>query len=105
MPVEVESLAITGAADGRTWTKHEVQTGPAAVLAIWIDGLPVNRDHRNLHIQLGPYALEADSIEPWESGKPGQVNVRLPEEVAPGTYALGVAIGGAISGTVQIVCR
>jgi tRNA (mo5U34)-methyltransferase len=102
MPVEVTSLAITGAADGKTWTPSEVQISSDAVLSLWVQGLPENRDHRNLHIQLGGHAIEADSIAPWETGKPSQINVRLPEGLTPGVYPLTVAIGGGASAPVSI---
>lgn len=104
LPVRVESLAVTGAADGRTWAASEVQLGPDAVLALWVEGLPENRDHANLHIQLGEHRLEADSIGPWEAGKAAQVNVRLPEEVTAGTYPLTVTAGEVISRPVTIEC-
>jgi tRNA (mo5U34)-methyltransferase len=106
MPVEVASLAITGAADGKTWAPFEVQipsdANHAAVLSLWVAGLPENRDHRNLHIRLGDHVLEADSITPWEPGKPAQVNVFLPEDLTPGTYPLTVAIGGVTAAPVPI---
>ena len=102
MPVEVTSLAITSAADGKTWTPSEVQISADAVLSLWVAGLPENRDHRNLHIRLGDHVLEADSIAPWEPGKPAQVNVFLPEDVTPGTYPLTVAIGGVTAAPVPI---
>ncbi len=109
MPIEVTSLAITGAADGKTWTPFEVQISSdpndAAVLSLWVAGLPENRDHRNLHIQLGPHAIEADTIAPWESGQPSQVNVFLPGDAPPGIYPLTVAIGGVTAAPVSITVR
>jgi tRNA (mo5U34)-methyltransferase len=106
MPVEVASVAITSAADGKSWTPFEVRLSSeaknAAVLSLWIEGLPENRDHRNLHIRLGDHVLEADSFAPWELGKPAQVNVFLPEDVTPGTYPLTVAIGGVTAAPVSI---
>ncbi len=104
LPVDCESLTITGAADGKTWTPYQLQTGPDAVLALWVAGLPENRDRANVRIGLGEYALPPYTIEPWEAAKPAQINVRLPAELEPGTYPLTVAVGGVISAPVSIRC-
>jgi tRNA (mo5U34)-methyltransferase len=105
LPVRCESLAIIGAGDGKTWTPYEVHADPDAVLCLWVAGLPENRDRANVSIDLGGHPLPPDSIEPWEAGKPAQINVRLSEDLKPGTYPLTVAIGGVTSAPVSITCR
>lgn len=105
MPVRARALEIAGTADGKTWKRDEVQTGPDAVLSIWVNGLPENRDHANVKIRLGEHALEADSIEPWDPSKASQINVRLPEDLRPGEYPLTVSVGDAVSAPVAILCR
>ncbi len=105
LPLQVGSLTITGAADGKTWTPLRVQTGPEAILSLWVEGLPENRDFANVQVRLGEHLLEAESIAPWEPSKPAQINVRLPQDLAhPGTYPLTVSIGAATSPPLSIDC-
>lgn len=97
LPLQVDSLRIAGAADGNTWTPSRIQAGPQAILSLWVEGLPENRDFANTRIRLGDLPLEAESIAPWEPGKAAQINVRLPEDLPPGDYALRVTVGQAAS--------
>lgn len=104
-PLKIDSLAITGAADGRAWTPFEVQTGEHGALSVWVDGLPANADRHNVELWLGGTKLDSQYISPWDPAKPSQINAWLPPEIAPGAYSLTATAGGKNSEPVRITCK
>ncbi len=99
VPLHVESLEITGACDGHTWTPFEVSS---PVLSLWVAGVPENGGRDNIRVAMGKLPCKIDFVSAWQPGTPSQLNVLLPAEMEKGDYPITVAIAGVVSDPVSI---
>ncbi|HVO97141.1 MAG TPA: methyltransferase domain-containing protein [Bryobacteraceae bacterium] len=102
VPLVVESLEITGACDGKTWTPFEVASG---VLSLWVNGIPENGGPDNICVKVGDERCPLEYIAPWQSGTPTQLNVRIPTEMSKGEKLITVAIAHAVSEPASVQIR
>ena len=98
-PLHVESLEITGARDGNTWTEFKV-TSP--FMSLWVSGVPENGGRDNIRVTIGDRRCQLDYVAPWQRETPTQLNVQLPSEVKAGGYPVTVAIGDVASEPVSV---
>lgn len=102
VPLAVEELHITGACDGKTWKRFEVERSGSPVLSLWVSGVPENGGRDNVCVTIGDRRCRMDYVSPWQAGAPTQINVPLPSEIGAGEYPVTVAIAGIASQPVLI---
>jgi hypothetical protein len=85
VPVAVDGLRVTGAADSESWTPGETQ----GKLSCWVEGLPENADRGNVKVWVGDYRARVV----WVGS--GQVNATV--ECPAGEYGLRVECGGVVA--------
>ena len=101
IPLPESPIRITGACDGKTWTRDQLDKGQGDTLSLWIEGLPENADANNLRVLLDGHRLRIMHIEA-PSPEPRQVNARIPVNVQPGTNSLEAALGNQRTRPVQV---
>lgn len=103
MPLEVLSIQIQGACDGRTWRPGEVAAGENATLSLWLNGLPANADRANVRIFLSTRRLAVvDFAADAGGGEARQINVSIPPSFPKGRYDLQARIGATVSAPLSV---
>lgn len=97
VPVHAENIRITGACDGRSWTKGEVSAGPDSFVSIWVAGLPDNADRGNVQVKLGGRKLVVHEVTAGQGPEPRQVNAKLVATIPPGEQQLLVRVGDIVA--------
>ena len=87
MPLAVEALKITGAADSENWMPNQT----SGKLSIWVEGLPENADRGNVKVWFGDHRAQVI----WVGA--GQVNVAVPAGCSAGEYGILIECGGVKS--------
>ena len=77
--------AIREVCDGTTWKRDQISSLRAAC---WVGGLPDNCDRANIRAWLGDVRLVVEHAGAAGSDGIRQINLRLPEVMAAGSYTL-----------------
>jgi hypothetical protein len=92
IPLTAERLRLTGVCDAKTWIKGQIDRAKGHSLSLWIAGLPENADRNNVEVYVAGRRMAATWIETRDDENPRQVNIEVPQEIAPGTTQIGVAV-------------
>jgi len=96
------AITVAGVYDARLWTQGQVARGPEAVASLWVRGLPENADRHNVRVMLGARRLMLDYVASPSGDEACQLNAMIPADMAPGDYALTVAVGSTVSAPVNL---
>jgi hypothetical protein len=91
---------IEGVLDGTTWKPDVLDLQYGRGLAIWCSGLPENADRNNVRVFLNGRRCPVEFLAP--PGVKRQINVQVPEIIAPGPAELRLQIGGAFAAPARV---
>ena len=91
VPVVAMEITIGEVCDGTTWKRDQISSLRAAC---WVGGLPDNCDRANIRAWLGDVRLVVEHAGAAGSDGIRQINLRLPEVMAAGSYTLRLECGG-----------
>ncbi|HYK59565.1 MAG TPA: methyltransferase domain-containing protein [Bryobacteraceae bacterium] len=94
---------IEGVLDGTTWRPDGLDLQYGRGLALWCTGLPENADRHNILVYLNGRRCSVEFIAP--PGEKRQINVQVPETIAPGPAEVRLQIGCGFAAPVQIQVR
>jgi hypothetical protein len=92
LPLQLSSPRIRGIYDALTGKPDRVDLRCGHWLSLWIEGLPENADRNNVRILARDERWPVTYVEP-AGNSARQINIEVPQEFGPGSYALCVAIG------------
>ena len=94
VPLPDHPIAITGVADGTTWSPNQIDLGSGTTLCLWVGGLPGNADRANVQVILGFHRLPVTYVEEGgDRARPRQVNAEVPPSMPAGPTPVAVIIG------------
>ncbi len=94
---------IQGVRDGTSWASDVLDLKLSRVLALWCAGLPENADRYNTCVLLNGLRCAIEFLAPPAGNR--QINVRVPEVVAPGPAELIVKVGACSSRPAALMIR
>ena len=90
-------LEIAAVADAQTWENDRVHAGRDRCVALWVRNLPVAASRRHLRASIGGREAAVLFLSLPDVNGACQVNVRVPDGLAPGDYGIEVSYGAASS--------
>jgi hypothetical protein len=105
VPLPDATPAITGVADGTTWTPNTLAMSSGTTLCLWVDGLPDNADRANVRVVLDEARVPVTHVDAAGAGTGSrQINIEIPEDFPAGRHHVRVAVGAGVSdpATVEI---
>ena len=102
IPLTCEALEITGATDGRTWSRSEVTSG---FLSFWIRGLPETADRANVRVMIDGRSQPVIFVSETDEDGVRQVNSHLRPTAPSGMRDIWVQVGEVRSNTVNLAIR
>ena len=92
LPLGKDGIRITTVADGATWKTDEIDLSLGTTLVLWVTGLPVSAERRNIRAKADGRVIEVSYVEPPGASEARQVNVVVPIR-GSGESTVEIAIG------------